>query len=170
MAEQVQLPVFVARHVTGDLFHARDKEYDRAGNLVDVPVEQQKIFAGFMVTKEEFTNNVWPHMWQAVAADPKGASLLDKMNAAAITEPGTQFKWKIIDGDQPDKDDQMRDWAAGCYIIRTEYPVGRFGRPLTVIDGSHRPLTAESGAKRGDWYNVGLNVKFNDNQIGRAHV
>jgi len=158
MSESVAYPVFRARHVWGDLFKPVT-ETERNGKKTILEPNEYYINAGFAVPKAEW-DQLWQTMWSAVANDAKGAGQLQAKNAGDIAT--TQFKWKVIDGDTPDPDGNPRgDHLKGHYIIRMTYSCGRFGRPLPVVDGAYVPLSAESGAKCGDYYNVDATTAFN---------
>jgi hypothetical protein len=135
--------------VQGSPFEAKDT--DLYGKPLTDSKNQPRVeyYVGVAIEKNQFLQEVWPHMVNAANATM----------AAHVSSP--KFAWKIIDGDGVDDKGapySVREGFAGNYILKC-----CSGFAPKVVDQQGNYLHAVDSVKRGYYTRVGVTFTGNQN-------
>lgn len=148
--ENVYLTSPVGRMVMGDVFNGSDK--DHQGNIRRDKAGQPKTtwFIGVAIPKGD---PGWPPFWAQIAAVAQR-----DFPAGEWQRPG--FAWKVVDGDGVNQEGKpFPDYCRGHFVVRMSS-----GFAPEVYDRENRQIANGQGIKRGDFVQVYLSVKGNDDR------
>lgn len=151
----------VGRFISGSLTEKRAKDNDNR----PIEADKQRFEFGVAFDKQEiwslFAETWYPYLTQALAADQNAMTRVGQW----FQNPGAKgiFSMKVTDGDMPNADGRLNEYAKGCFVIWFN------AIDIKTVGPSNEDIAVEM-VKRGFYVQIAGNIKPNGQPGDRAGI